>query len=165
MLGLQSGDDLLQTPAAESVVTHLPAPTEGADILHDYASTGLTLRRHPLALLRGKLNRLRVCRNADLDRIADGQPVRVSGLAMFRQRPGSAKGVMFLTLEDETGIVNLIIRPDLITRDRQAIVGGRMLVARGRLQRQQGITHVMAEGVEDYSHWVGALPRLSRDFH
>ncbi|ULQ45990.1 error-prone DNA polymerase [Flagellatimonas centrodinii] len=165
VLGLQSGDDLLQTPAAESVVTHLPAPTEGADILHDYASTGLTLRRHPLALLRGKLNRLRVCRNADLDRIADGQPVRVSGLAMFRQRPGSAKGVMFLTLEDETGIVNLIIRPDLITRDRQAIVGGRMLVARGRLQRQQGITHVMAEGVEDYSHWVGALPRLSRDFH
>ena len=165
VLGLQPADDLLQTPAAESRQHSLPPPSEGADILHDYNSVGLTLRRHPVALLRPQLNRLRVWRNGDLAEVTDGQRIRVAGLAMFRQRPGSAKGVMFLTLEDETGIVNLIIRPDLINRDRQAIVGGQMLVARGRLQRQQGIVHLLAEGVDDYSHWVHGLPHLSRDFH
>lgn len=158
------GDLFDQTPVQAETVD-LPAPTEGAEIVADYASTGLSLRRHPVALLRKRLQQAGVTPNARLQRLKDGQPVRVAGLAMFRQRPGSAKGTMFLTLEDETGVVNLILRPALINAQREAVVGAQFAIAEGRLQVQQGIVHVMAERVHDRSDWVGALPYLSRDFH
>lgn len=157
--------DLFDSPPPEAEPPQLPAPTEGADIVADYQSTGLTLRRHPVALLRPRLDTARVARNADLSTLRDGQRVRVSGLAMFRQRPGSAKGVMFLTLEDETGIVNLIIRPALVDTQRQAAVAAQFVIADGILQRQEGIVHLMARRLHDRSHWVGELPYLSRDFH
>ncbi|MEW6167565.1 MAG: error-prone DNA polymerase [Pseudomonadota bacterium] len=142
----------------------LDGPSEGEDILADYRSMKLTLRRHPVALLRPRLRRARVTASGELAQRADGQPVRVAGVVMFRQRPGSAGGVMFMTLEDETGIVNLIVRPPLIDAQRAAAVGGHFLIAQGRLQRQQGVTHVIAERFFDRSHWIGELPYLSRDF-
>lgn len=142
----------------------LHAPSEGEDILEDYQSTGLSLRRHPVALLRPRLENARVTRNHELRKIHDGQDVRVAGVVMFRQRPGSAKGTMFMTLEDESGIVNLIIRPPLIEAQRAAVVGGQFLIAQGRLQRQHDVTHVIAERFFDRSRWVGELPYLSRDF-
>ena len=142
----------------------LSAPREGEDILADYQSTGLTLRRHPVSLLRERLLQSRVTANGELRSVEDGHRVRVAGIVMFRQRPGSAQGVMFMTLEDDTGIVNLIIRPKLIEQEREAIVGGQFLIAQGLLQRQQDVTHVIAERFHDRSHWVGELPYLSRDF-
>jgi DNA polymerase III alpha subunit len=158
-------DDLFAAAGSSPDPVALPAPSEGAEIIADYASTGLSLRRHPVALLRQRLQAARVTPNARLQKLKDGQRVRVAGLAMFRQRPGSAKGTMFLTLEDETGVVNLIIRPALIEAQREAVVGAQFAIAEGRLQLQQGIVHVMAERLHDRSHWVGELPYLSRDFH
>jgi error-prone DNA polymerase len=152
----------------EAVV--LAAPAEGEDVLADYRSTHLSLRRHPAALLRPRLERSRVLPNARLRQIADGSHVRVGGIVMFRQRPGSANGTMFLTLEDETGIVNLIVRSPLIDAQRETVVGGHFLLARGRLQKQGSdedgwIIHVIAEEFADRSHWIAGLPHLSRDFH
>jgi error-prone DNA polymerase len=149
-------------PADESAA--LPPPREGEDILADYRSTGLTLRRHPVALLRARLARARVTPNGELQTRPNGKPVRVAGIVMFRQRPGSAKGTMFMTLEDDTGIVNLIVRPALIEAEREAVVGAAFLIVQGRLQRQHEVTHVIAERFFDRSHWIGELPYLSRDF-
>lgn len=164
-LGAPRQADLFATSDRDDETTALPSPNEGAEIVADYASTGLSLRRHPVALLRPRLRKARVIPNAQLRTLADGRPVRVAGLAMFRQRPGSAKGTMFLTLEDETGVVNLIIRPRLIEQQREAVVSAQFAIAEGRLQVQQGVVHVMAERVHDHSDWVGHLPYLSRDFH
>ncbi len=157
-------DGLLATTSLPQDAVALVAPREGEDILADYQSTGLSLRRHPVSLLRERLQRGRVTANSALSNVDDGQPVRVAGIVMFRQRPGSAKGTMFMTLEDETGIVNLIIRPGLIEAERDAIVGAQFLIVQGRLQRQHTVTHVIAERFHDRSHWVGELPYLSRDF-
>ncbi|HEY1076087.1 MAG TPA: error-prone DNA polymerase [Fontimonas sp.] len=154
---------LAGTSVPQEKVT-LAAPREGEEILADYQSTGLTLRRHPVSLLRSRLQRSRITANGKLDELDDGASVRVAGIVMFSQRPGSAKGTMFMTLEDETGIVNLIIRPKLIEAERDAVVGAQFLIAQGRLQRQHSVTHVIAEHFYDRSHWVGELPYLSRDF-
>src|SRR5262249_46177090 len=96
---------LNDAPRLDADIT-LPTPREGQDILADYQSTGLSLRRHPVALLRSRLEKLRVTRNCELQGLRDRQSLRVAGIVMFRQRPQTAKGVMFMTLEDETGIVN-----------------------------------------------------------
>ncbi|NGY04372.1 error-prone DNA polymerase [Solimonas terrae] len=162
--GVLAGADLPDEAVA------LAAPSEGEDVLADYQSTHLSLRRHPTALLRPRLDRHRVLPNERLRGTADGSHVRVGGIVMFRQRPGSAKGTMFITLEDDTGIVNLIVRPPLIEAQREAVVGGSFLLARGRLQKQGSdedgwIIHVIAEEFADRSHWIARLPYLSRDFH
>ncbi|MES0873163.1 error-prone DNA polymerase [Sinimarinibacterium thermocellulolyticum] len=157
-------DGLLRTAQCADDAVALDAPTEGEDILADYRSMHLTLRRHPVALLRPRLARARVTPSGALARGRDGEAVRVAGIVMFRQRPGSAKGTMFVTLEDETGIVNLIVRPALIEAERSAVVGARLLIVQGRLQCQQSVIHVVAERCFDRSHWLGELPYLSRDF-
>jgi error-prone DNA polymerase len=162
--GHEVADGLLRDAPIVDEPAALPAPREGEDILADYSSTGLSLRRHPVALLRDRLIRARVTANGKLHEKHDGVPVRVAGIVMFRQRPGSAKGTMFMTLEDDTGIVNLIVRPQLIEAEREAVVGAAFLVVQGRLQRQHAVTHVIAERFFDRSHWVGELPYLSRDF-
>ncbi|TJY64923.1 error-prone DNA polymerase [Sinimarinibacterium sp. CAU 1509] len=157
-------DGLLQDAALPDDPVQLTTPAEGEEILADYRSTGLSLRRHPSALLRERLERHHVVPNAQLQQIDNGQPVRVAGIVMFRQRPGTAKGTMFMTLEDDTGIVNLIIWPRLIERQRDIIVGAGFVLVRGKLQREQGVTHVLAEAFADRSHWLAGLPHLSRDF-
>ncbi|MFT4045243.1 MAG: error-prone DNA polymerase [Solimonas sp.] len=150
----------------------LRAPTEGEAVLADYRTTHLSLRRHPVSLLRGRLERLGIAPNRELGtgQWNDGDAVRVAGMVMFRQRPGSANGAMFLTLEDDTGVVNLIVRPQLIDAERDAVVGGRFLLAKGRLQKQGSekvgwVIHVLADRFADRSHWIAGLPYLSRDFH
>lgn len=162
--GQQRMSGLLREATLPDEAVALAAPSEAEDILADYRSTHLSLRRHPVALLRARLAKLHVTANADLARCVDGSAVRVAGIVMFRQRPGSANGVMFITLEDDSGVVNLIVRPELIERERAAVVGGSFLLARGRLQQQQGITHVVAEQFIDRSGWLATLPYLSRDF-
>ena len=114
----------------------------------DYAGTGLTIGPHPMALRREDLALRGVLRAVDLPRARDGRRVRVAGMVITRQRPGTAKGFVFLTLEDETGISNVIIRPDLYDRDRMAVVGSPFLMVDGVLQHQDGVLSVRAERFE-----------------
>lgn len=142
----------------------LPAPNEGAEVLADYDSTGLSLGRHPAELLRYRLAPLRVTRAASLRGMRDGSPVRVAGLVKFRQRPPTAKGVMFVSLEDETGVCNLVVWPKVVETQRRPLLAANFMVVTGTLQRQEGVIHVVAEKVYDRSHWVGTLPDQSRNF-
>jgi len=131
--------------------TSTPCPlkpmTEAERIVADYAGTGLTVGRHPMALRREELAMRGVLRAADLRLARQGRRVRVAGMVITRQRPGTAKGFVFLTLEDETGVANIIVRPDLFARDRLTIVEEPFLLVDGVLQNQDGVTSVRAEQV------------------
>lgn len=140
------------------------APSEGEDIVADYRGMGLTLRRHPLALIRGKLRRLGVHRAADLAELNSGITVRVAGIVTHRQRPETASGVIFMSLEDETGMSNLIVWPRVQQTQREAVFGARLMVVQGELQSELGVIHVIAAKVRDYTHWLGRVQVGSRDF-
>jgi error-prone DNA polymerase len=114
----------------------------------DYSGTSLTIGPHPMAMRRREMALRGVLRASDLPRERDGRRVRVAGAVITRQRPGTAKGFVFLTLEDETGIANIIVRPDLFARDRLTVIEERFLLVEGRLQNQDGITSVRAERFE-----------------
>jgi error-prone DNA polymerase len=143
----------------------LEAPTEGQRIVADYASVGLTLGRHPMALLRDKLLRNRLLTAADLSCVAHGKKVRTAGIVLMRQRPQSANGVTFLTLEDESGQVNVIVWESVGREQRRAMIESRLLEVQGELQRQEGIMHVIAKRLIDRSSLLGELLTRSRDFH
>ena len=118
---------------------------------------GLSLGRHPLALLRSDLQRQGFVTAEDLREMPADDPVRIAGLVITRQRPGSAGGVIFVTLEDETGHVNLIVWPQLAERQRRVLLGSRLLAVRGRIQRQGDVLHVIVSTAEDRSAALGAL--------
>jgi len=117
----------------------------------DYAGMGLTIGPHPMALRRGEMSLRGVLRAVDLPNAKNGRRVRVAGMVITRQRPGTAKGFVFLTLEDETGISNVIIRPDLFDRNRMTVVRQPFLIVDGVLQHQDGVMSVRAERVEGMS--------------
>ena len=142
----------------------LAAPTEGQSIVADYSSVGLTLGRHPMALLRERL-RKRLLSAADLKCVAHGKWVRTAGIVLMRQRPQSASGVTFVTLEDETGQVNLLVWESVGREQRRALVESRLLEAYGELQREEGVTHLIARELVDRSALLGELLTRSRDFH
>ncbi len=143
----------------------LPVPSEGQNILADYASQGLTLQRHPLALLREQ-GHLKFCLSAEQLQTAEtGRPVQVAGLVTGRQRPGSAAGVTFVTLEDETGNVNVVVWLETARRQRKPLLTARLLHVKGVLQREGTITHVMAGKLSDLSHLISTLPVSARNFH
>jgi error-prone DNA polymerase len=143
----------------------LEAPTEGQRIVADYASVGLTLGRHPMALLRDQLLRNGLLSAGDLSCVAHGRVVRTAGIVLMRQRPQSANGVTFLTLEDESGQVNLIVWESVGREQRRAMLESRLLEVQGELQRQEGIMHVIARRLIDRSSLLGELLTRSRDFH
>ena len=143
----------------------LRAPREGEDIVADYAHTGLTLRRHPLAVLRPRLDARGLLAAARLRELPDGSTVRTAGLVITRQRPGSAQGVTFVTLEDETGYVNLIVWRDVAERQRQPLIASRLLGVAGQLQLEGEVMHVIAHRLVDLSRWLGKIAAPSRDFH
>jgi error-prone DNA polymerase len=124
--------------------------TEGERLTADYAGTGLTIGRHPMALRRDELAMRGVLRASDLHAARSGRRVRVAGMVITRQRPGTAKGFVFLTLEDETGIANIIVRPDLFARDRLTVVEEKFLIIDGVLQIQDGVVSVRAEQVQGF---------------
>ena len=155
---------LADASGAEELPT-LPTPTEWEEILRDYYQLGLSTGRHPLAVLRPRLRSLGILRRRDLGKIESGRVVSVSGLVTHLQHPQTAKGVVFASLEDETGINNIIFWPGVFAAERQNIIGTTLLVVSGLLQNEQGVIHVVAQRVEDFSHWVDRLPRVSRDFH
>ncbi len=142
----------------------LEAPTEGQRIVADYASVGLTLGRHPMALLRESL-RKRLLSAADLGCVAHGKWVRTAGIVLMRQRPQSASGVTFLTIEDETGQVNLIVWESVGREQRRPLLESRLLEVYGELQRQDGVMHLIARQLTDRSKLLGQLLARSRDFH
>ncbi|MBI1284752.1 MAG: DNA polymerase III subunit alpha [Thiobacillus sp.] len=139
--------------------------TEGQDLVADYASLGLSLGRHPLALLRDRLQRDRLVTAAELGRSPHGRLVRAAGLVLNRQRPGTASGVTFLTLEDETGHVNVVVWRDLAERQRRELLGARLLAVYGTLERQGEVAHLIAGHLRDLTSLLGDLVTHSRDFH
>jgi len=143
----------------------LPLPSEAQDLVADYRHLGLTLGRHPLALLRPKLMRRQVVPASRLKAIDDGRIITVAGIVTHRQRPQTASGVVFATLEDETCSTNLVIWAKVFEAQREAIVKARLLLVRGKLQSEQGVIHVVAYRTEDCTAWLGQLPTGSRDFH
>ncbi len=135
----------------------LPAMTEGGEVVADYRSVGLSLRRHPLSFLRRELRARGMIGCADLDTTKDGRRVTVPGIVLIRQKPGSAKGVMFITLEDETGIANIIVWPSIFERQRRLILSASTIGVRGRVQREGGVIHVVAETLIDLSDLLGRV--------
>jgi error-prone DNA polymerase len=126
----------------------LPPMSPVERIAADYSGTGLTIGPHPMALRRREMALRGVLRASDLPHERDGRRVRVAGAVITRQRPGTAKGFVFLTIEDETGIANIIVRPDLFARDRMTIIQERFLIVEGKLQNQEGITSVRADRLQ-----------------
>lgn len=162
---LQHGDGVLaQAPVLEQQA-ELAAPSEGEAIVADYARLGFTLGRHPLALLRQRLAELRFVTAADVMASADRQLMRAAGIVTCRQRPGSAKGTMFITLEDETGVVNVIVSVELLERQRRELLGARLLGVYGQIRREAKVVHLVAGRVVDHSALLGRLNTRSRDFH
>ena len=152
-----------RTPHPGSRVPSPLPPMDPSERLQaDYAGMSLTIGPHPMALRRSELALRGVLRAADLPRARDGRRVRVAGMVITRQRPGTAKGFVFLTLEDETGISNVIIRPDLYDRERTAVVGQPFLMIEGVLQHQDGVLSVRAERVEGIQ---GAASVDAHDFY
>jgi error-prone DNA polymerase len=156
--------DLLRGAAAPEAAPAIAAPSEGEEIVADYRSLGLTLGRHPLALLRPRLAARRFLDAAALQACGNGQPARGCGIVTMRQRPETAKGTMFITLEDETGLVNVIVWPGLIERQRRELLGASLLGVYGIWQRENGVSHLVAKRVVDLSNWLGSLATPSRDF-
>ncbi len=163
--GMQAQSSLLQDAPIIEAPLQLPAPSEGQDILADYISTGLTLGRHPLALLRPRLARMKLVTAADLKYFADGDNVRAAGIVTCRQRPGTASGVVFVTLEDETGTINVIVWNALSQRQRRELLGSRLMGVAGKLQKEGDVIHLVAHRLTDHSRLLGRLATASRDFH
>jgi error-prone DNA polymerase len=163
--GVEDPLPVLPQPRIAEGIPLLRAPREGEDIVADYAHTGLTLRRHPMALLRPRLEAKGLLSAARLRELAHGAHVRTAGLVITRQRPGSAQGVTFVTLEDETGHVNLIVWRKVAERQRQALIGSRLMGVAGELQMEGEVMHVIAHRIVDLSRWLGSLAARSRDFH
>ncbi|HEX7936852.1 MAG TPA: error-prone DNA polymerase [Paraburkholderia sp.] len=182
---------LRDAPIAEAPLV-LPQAAEGREIIDDYASLGLTLNRHPLALLRARLAQQRFRTAADLAACRHGTLARACGIVTVRQRPGTANGTIFVSIEDETGSINVIVWPSLVEKQRKALLGASLLAVYGVLQRDDGVAtggnqdesaaranqagrarqkhkgevvHLVAHRLEDLSEWLGDLATASRDFH
>ncbi len=162
--GVEEPLPLLEGTEQEEALPLLRRPTEGEDIVADYAAAGLTLGRHPLALLRDALSRAGVSAAGNVGAAANGRRIRAGGIVITRQRPSSAAGVTFVTLEDETGFVNLVVWEQVAVRDRRALLGARLLVVDGYVQKEGEVIHVVARRLYDYSQMLGGLTTKSRDF-
>jgi DNA polymerase III alpha subunit len=164
-LGVEQLPGLLEGLSAREPQTTLPIPTERDDILSDYRHLGLTTGRHPLALLRPTLARRGYSNSLDLQRLPDGRRVRVGGLVTHMQQPATASGVVFASLEDEGGILNIILWPSVFNAQRHCALQSSLLVVEGTLQRRDRVAHVVAEQLHDGSRWLSRMARRSRDFH
>jgi error-prone DNA polymerase len=158
-------DALLRDAPVHEPVLALSAPLEGEDIVADYASLGFTLGRHPLALLRGTLTAQRFITAAELRRLPDRALARAAGIVTCRQRPGTASGVMFVTVEDETGLANIIVHKDIQEKQRREALGATLLGIYGQVSREGEVIHLIARRLVDRSALLGDLTPRSRDFH
>ncbi len=164
VLAIRDELPLLADLVPDEAPAPLPRMTLRDEVLSDYDGTGLSLKAHPIALVRAELNRLDVTTAARVKRSRQGEPVRVAGLVLVRQRPGTAKGIIFVTLEDETDVTNLVIRPAVYERFRRAAEGFAW-IAEGRVERAGDVVHVQTARITDLSDALDRLRVLSRDFH
>jgi error-prone DNA polymerase len=135
----------------------LPEMPLGEHVVEDYASLSLTLKRHPLAFLRAEFAREGLAAAAELAHLPVDQRLAIAGIVLIRQRPGSANGVVFITIEDETGIANLIIWPTILERFRRAALGATLLRCTGKLQREESVIHIVADHLEDMTTRLNTL--------
>ncbi len=163
VLGIEESTPLFAAPADEQAVA-LPEPGLGEAVCADYDALGLSLRRHPLQLLRTRLRRAGVRTAAEVQAAQDRTWLRSAGLVICRQRPHTASGVMFATLEDESGQINLVIWPRMLERFCQVVLNARLLLVNGQVQREGQVVHLIAHKLEDCSDWLGELNISSRDF-
>ena len=152
-----SVQDKMPLPEINEAVVRLKAMTAGREVVEDYARVGLTLRQHPVAFLRPDLDRRRITSCAAAVALRDGKFVKLAGLVLVRQKPGSAKGVMFITIEDETGIANLIVWPSLYEKQRRLILTASMMGIEGRVQREGDVMHVIAVRLHDLTGELAGL--------
>jgi error-prone DNA polymerase len=143
----------------------LRVPDEGEELVADYASIGLSLGRHPLALLRANLTARGLWPARHILECPHGSFTRTAGIVTTRQSPGSASGVMFITLEDETGVTQVIVWPGLVQQQRAVLLQARLLAVAGEVQREGAVMHLIAKRLQDYSYLLGGLATQSRDFH
>jgi error-prone DNA polymerase len=134
--------------------------TDGREVVEDYRSLQLSLRGHPMSFLRDQLDAMRVVRCADLCSIRDGRNVEVAGVILVRQRPGSAKGVLFVTIEDETGIANGILWPNKFEIYRRQVMSASMIAMRGRLQKEGEIIHIICDRISDHDDMLRSIGRM-----
>lgn len=134
--------------------------SDGREVVEDYRALQLSLRAHPLAFLRTDLTRRGIVRCADLAHIKDGRHVEVAGIILVRQKPGSAKGVLFITIEDETGIGNGILRPDRFEAQRRTVMSAAMVGMRGRVQSEGLVTHVICDRIIDYGNLLAQVGQM-----
>ena len=129
----------------------------GAHVVEDYRRLSLSLKAHPASFLRARLAARGILPSETLARVRNGERVTVAGLVLVRQRPGTAKGVIFMTLEDETGIANIIVWPKAFERMRAIVLGARLVAVSGKLQSEQGVIHIVAERMNDLTPMLGLL--------
>ena len=163
--GIETPPPLLASAPIHERPVDLPHPTEGEDIVADYASLGLTLGRHPVALLRPQLRRHRLLSAEEIRHIPHGSFARAAGIVTCRQRPGSASGVVFVTLEDETGFINVVVWGRSAAAQRRALLGSQLMAVHGHIEREGEVIHLIAGKLIDYSHLLGELITRSRNFH
>jgi error-prone DNA polymerase len=162
---LRSTPKLLRDAPVDEEFVELPEAPEGEEIVWDYASTGLTLRRHPLALLRPQLADRRLLTAEQLDRLPNGRHAGTCGIVTLRQQPDTANGVIFVSLEDETGVVQVICWKSIREQQRAELLKARLLAVYGKWQRQGDVRNLIAERLEDLTPLLGRLATESRDFH
>jgi error-prone DNA polymerase len=163
--GVDSARHLLSQATIHETTPQLSAPSEGEGLINDYASLGLTLGRHPLALLRPRLARMRLAAADEVRRLPHGASVRAAGIVVGRQRPDTSSGVVFVTLEDETGCLNVIVWRDLGERQRRELLSAQLMAVYGSVEREGEVVHVIARRLTDHSELLGRLATSSRDFH
>jgi len=159
------GDLFAGLPGPAEAVPELPAASLGQNLVADYRSLGFTLRDHPLTLLRARLAERRFVTAAQLRAASHRQLIRAAGIVTGRQRPGTATGIVFVTLEDETGLANIVVHADLVERQRKELLGASLLGVFGQLQKEGEVVHLVAKRLVDLTAWLGQLETASRDFH
>ena len=157
--------DLFDGVTLHEVDAALSAPSEAENLVADYHSLGISLRRHPLTLLRPQLSDRRFVSVADLETVAHCAAIRVAGIVVGRQRPGTATGIVFVTLEDETGLANVVVYPELVEKQHRELLGASLLGVFGQLQKEGEVIHLVAKRLVDLSTWLGSLETVSRDFN
>ncbi|NKB77249.1 MAG: DNA polymerase III subunit alpha [Gammaproteobacteria bacterium] len=163
--GIEPKMPLTGVPKFTEATPLLRKPTEWQNTLADYESTGLTLGHHPLALLRQQLNTKGIWQANSIGQDKNNRIIKVAGLVTNRQRPMTATGVVFVTLEDETGYANIVIWPQLVKSQRRVLLQSQLMVVTGRVQTESNVTHIIAQHLQDYSELTQSLKLKSRNFH
>jgi error-prone DNA polymerase len=156
--------ELLHDAPVDEDVLELEKAKEGEEVLWDFASVGLTLRSHPMALLRPRLERYRLRNSEQLRQTPNGRLVRTAGIVTVRQQPQTANGTIFVSLEDEHGSIQVIVWRGVREAQREVLLGARLLAVKGRWQREGEVCNLIAEKLADLSPLLGRLATESRNF-